>query len=93
MIECIDTWQVITTSGKRCFFSFVEHPKLVKGKFTASFTLKDSAKLWDEVADILNAIPGPSKSGKDWKEVCTLTHSLYFARYLALLLYLLSGCS
>jgi hypothetical protein len=41
----------------------------VKGKFTATFTAKDSAKLWGEIAQELNAIPGPSKKGKDWKEV------------------------
>lgn len=53
---------------------------LIVGKFSSSFTKKDSEAKWNAIASSLNAIPGGGvKSGTDWKRVslnnsCQLTY-------------------
>lgn len=46
-----------------------KHPKLTKGKFSSSFTLKDSIHLWNEISDILNSVNGAKKDWKGWRKV------------------------
>ncbi|XP_077264255.1 uncharacterized protein LOC143898560 isoform X4 [Temnothorax americanus] len=48
-----------------------KHTKLTKGKFSASFTLKDSIHLWNEISNILNSVNGAKK---DWKGWCKCWH-------------------
>lgn len=46
-----------------------KHRQLLTGKFTASYTLKDSICLWNEIAEILNAVNGAKKDWKGWRKV------------------------
>lgn len=46
-----------------------KYPKLTKGKFSSSFTLKDSIHLWNEISDILNSVNGAKKDWKGWRKV------------------------
>nr|CAD7206213.1 unnamed protein product [Timema douglasi] len=39
-----------------------------RGKLTQQFTAKDSAKLWEDIAKILNACAGASKGWKEWRK-------------------------
>ena len=60
----------ISSSQKESLVEFVaEHPKLRTGKFDATFTFKDSGRLWTECAVILNGIPGSQKDWKSWRKV------------------------
>lgn len=47
-----------------------KHPKLIKGKFSADFTLKNAQKLWAEISLILNSVPGAKKEWKQWRKIC-----------------------
>lgn len=44
-------------------------PRLMAGKFTASFTQKIAREKWEAIAFTLNAMPGADKSWKKWKKV------------------------
>ncbi|XP_023289235.1 uncharacterized protein LOC111674147 [Orussus abietinus] len=44
-----------------------KHPELRRGKFSASFSHKQAQKLWKEVTEQLNAIPGVVKEWKQWR--------------------------
>jgi len=48
-----------------------KHPQLIKGKFSSSFTWKDSIELWNKAAQILNSINGSKKDWKGWRKVRT----------------------
>jgi hypothetical protein len=50
------------------------HPNLISGKFSSSFTFKDGQKMWQDAADVLNAIPcGGYKTWVQWRKVGTVT--------------------
>lgn len=36
---------------------------LINGRFSATFTKKDAQKQWEQIGDVLNAIPGSKKTG------------------------------
>ena len=60
----------ISTGQKNALLDFLEvHPKLVSGKFDASISFINAAKLWEECASVLNAIPGSTKDWKTWRKV------------------------
>ncbi|XP_077272343.1 uncharacterized protein LOC143902951 [Temnothorax americanus] len=44
------------------------HPNLVSGKFSKTFTVDHAAKLWQEIAEILNACNGAEKNWKAWRK-------------------------
>lgn len=46
-----------------------KHPQLIKGKFSSSFTLKDSTNLWSAITEILNSVSGANKDWKGWRKV------------------------
>jgi len=46
-----------------------KHEKLTKGKFSSSFTLKDSIRLWNEISSVLNSVNGAKKDWKGWRKV------------------------
>ncbi|KAJ8927763.1 hypothetical protein NQ314_019767 [Rhamnusium bicolor] len=46
-----------------------QHPQLLSGLFSNSYTKKDSQKLWESVTLTLNAVPGASnKTWKQWRK-------------------------
>lgn len=46
-----------------------KHPQLLKGKFSSSFTLQDSMRLWNELTEILYSMNGAKKDWKNWRKV------------------------
>lgn len=62
----------ITNEQRTLLIEYMKkHPQLTKGKLSSSFTLKDSIQLWNNVAQILNAVNGTKKDWKDWRKVRT----------------------
>ncbi|CAH2101935.1 unnamed protein product [Euphydryas editha] len=43
-------------------------PQLRSGKFSITFSHKDAQKEWEEIARVLNAIPGANKDWKAWRK-------------------------
>nr|CAD7464263.1 unnamed protein product [Timema tahoe] len=59
----------ITNEQKLILLDFVERNEDIKrGKLTQQFTAKDAAKLWEDIAKILNACAGASKGWKEWRK-------------------------
>lgn len=54
-----------------------EHPELVKQKHCNQYTNADSRKLWVEVTQKLNAVPGATKGWKEWKKVSYAQNKLF----------------
>jgi hypothetical protein len=44
-------------------------PDLLSGKFISKFTYKEGQKKWEEIAQIVNSIPGARKDWKQWRKV------------------------
>lgn len=47
----------------------MKHENLRKGAFTQNFTRKDQEKQWQEIALILNAMPGATRTWNQWRKV------------------------
>ena len=62
-----------TTPEKlRVYVYFVQsHPQLLSGKNAHTFKT-DLEGLWNEIADSLNAMRGPTRNAKKWKDVSTV---------------------
>ncbi|CAH2088726.1 unnamed protein product [Euphydryas editha] len=43
-------------------------PQLRSGKFSITFSHKDAQKEWEEIARVLNSIPGANKDWKAWRK-------------------------
>jgi len=62
----------ITNEQRTLLIEYMKkHPQLIKGKFSSSFTWKDSIELWNKAAQILNSINGSKKDWKGWRKVRT----------------------
>lgn len=60
----------ITSEQRTMLIEYInKHPQLLKGKFSSSFTLQDSMRLWNELTEILNSMNGAKKDWKDWRKV------------------------
>lgn len=60
----------VSIGQKTALLNFIEaNPKIKSGKYDINFTYKDGNKLWEEVAENLNAIPGSQKNWKSWRKV------------------------
>ncbi|XP_071651763.1 uncharacterized protein [Temnothorax longispinosus] len=59
----------ITNEQRTLLIEFMnKHNELLKGKFTSSFTMKDSVRLWNEITKILNSVNGAKKDWKGWRK-------------------------
>ncbi|XP_036148224.1 uncharacterized protein LOC118647434 [Monomorium pharaonis] len=59
----------ITNEQRSLLIEYMKkHPQLTHGKFSTSFTLKDSIHLWNEITHILNAVNGAKKDWKGWRK-------------------------
>lgn len=47
-----------------------KHPELISCKVTNDFNYKDSQKIWQNIANECNAIPGAKKTWRQWRKVC-----------------------
>lgn len=64
---------------KHRMLKFMEqHPRLTAGGYDCSFTVDEGRRLWQELADILNALDGPKKSWEIWRRVRTLEGRDFF---------------
>lgn len=45
------------------------HEDLRKGAFTKNFTKKDQQRQWQDLAEILNAMPGATRTWEKWRKV------------------------
>ncbi|CAK1587201.1 unnamed protein product [Parnassius mnemosyne] len=45
-----------------------EHPELISCKVTNDFNYKDSQKLWQNIANECNSIPGAKKTWRQWRK-------------------------
>lgn len=62
----------ISEEQKKLMVEFLKnHKELTSGKFSQQFSKQESIKLWEELTIILNSIPGPKKTYKDWRKVST----------------------
>lgn len=62
--------QKFTEKQKIVLIEYVKkHPNLISGKQKQNFTNKDAQAGWQNIADILNAMPGANKSWCKWKKV------------------------
>lgn len=60
----------INKTQKQILINFIkDNPVLLKVKFTNNFTKQDYQKLWCQISEILNSVPGPHKNWKQWKKV------------------------
>lgn len=65
----------ITNEQRSLLIEYMKnHPQLMKGKFSSSFTWKDSIQLWNDIAQILNAVNGTKKDWKGWRKVRIMLH-------------------
>lgn len=49
---------------------FENHPEMISGKLTGSFTARRREELWVELSNLLNSLNfGPQKTPKKWKKV------------------------
>lgn len=55
-----------------------KNSQLISGNFTNSFTYKDAEQKWQDVANILNSIPGARKEWKAWRKVKQLVLFLIY---------------
>ncbi|CAH0558662.1 unnamed protein product [Brassicogethes aeneus] len=59
----------ISASQKTELIEFMgKHPELQNGKFTQTFTFKHARKMWEELTNNLNAVPGATKDWKKWRK-------------------------
>lgn len=57
----------MTQHQKVLLLEFLKNQEqLQSGRFTNTFTHKKAQQLWEEIATILNAVPGGAE--KDWKQ-------------------------
>ena len=60
----------MNSEQKKLLIEFVKkHKKLQAPKFDATFSYKDSQRLWEEISGILNSVPGAKKNWKLWRKV------------------------
>lgn len=64
----------VSPEQKQLMLEFCEsYPKLLTGKFTPSFTVKDAQQIWQNMAVALNAVStGPEKSWRQWRKVIAM---------------------
>ena len=70
----MDVKKIYTTDRqKELLLELLKRPEneaLISGKFSQTFTLKDSECKWKEIALLLNAVPnGATKTWKSWRKV------------------------
>ncbi|XP_039308061.1 uncharacterized protein LOC120358311 [Solenopsis invicta] len=59
----------ISNGQRKILIEFLNnHPELVSAKFTSTFSYKDAQKLWCEITNILNALPGAKKTWEQWRK-------------------------
>lgn len=61
----------ISVKQKELLVNFLEkHPEMYSGKFTDTYTKNVSLRLWTEITNILNSVPGaPAKEWRQWRKV------------------------
>lgn len=58
-----------TAVQKEAMVDFMElNPKLRRGKFDKEFTFEMAEKLWQELTNFLNGLPGSRKNNKQWRK-------------------------
>ena len=59
--------------------NFIEnHPKMINGKLTPSFTAQHRDNLWKELSNLLNSDGiGPEKPPEKWRKVSIFSTSVY----------------
>lgn len=58
----------ISLKQKEVMVNFLEqHPEMYSGKFSETYTKSVAMKLWSQLTNILNSIPGAP--AKDWRKV------------------------
>lgn len=73
----------VTNDQKTAMVEFLSsHSDLLKGKHTATFTQNIAAQQWQELTNILNAIPGPIKEWKTWRRVRTFKLQFIIYKYI-----------
>ncbi|CAG4956223.1 unnamed protein product [Parnassius apollo] len=53
---------------KKLIELMTEHPELISCKVTNDFNYKDSQKLWQNIANECNSIPGAKKTWRQWRK-------------------------
>lgn len=67
----------VNSAQKECLVEYLEKNRsIVTGKITKDFTQKDGRRLWEELAENLNALPGANKDWKSWRKVSTRKYLL-----------------
>lgn len=60
----------LSKAQKQALLEYIDsNPKIVIQKHTNQHTAADSRKMWEEVAEKLNAIPGVIKNWQYWRKV------------------------
>lgn len=60
----------VTLQQKNKLIELVTSDKnLISGKFSSTFTFKDSQKKWEAITELLNSFPGAKKNWKQWRKV------------------------
>lgn len=75
----------ISAEQKQTLLNYLmKHNQLIKGKFSATFTQKTAQKMWEELAENLNAIPtGSKKDWKQWRKVSIILLSIYLYNFIS----------
>lgn len=69
----------VTTEQKEALLEYMkENVQLQSGKFSATFTAKDAAKMWMTLAEELHKIPnGAMKDWKQWRKVSRREENIF----------------
>lgn len=67
----------VTAKQKKKLIELItEHPELISCKVTQDFSYRDSQRLWQNIANECNSIPGAKKNWRQWKKVSILRINL-----------------
>lgn len=61
----------VNEEQKKLLIEYVkQHPELLKGTFSSTFTLLMAKKLWEEISSMLNSVSGGAiKDWRQWRKV------------------------
>lgn len=78
----------VNENQKKILVEFMkQNPNLVKGTFSQKFSLVDARKLWEEISEILNSVPGGAKKEwRQWRKVIMVFYVLYYTNSFLLVL-------